>query len=68
MALRLLDEIANDARTRIAKVYRDTEWQEYRVKFTQDGARLPDADYHTTDRDDATHTARAWAWSARFIA
>ena len=42
-----------------AKVYRDSEWQEYRVKFYDpEGNHYPEADYHTTDLDDATSTAR----------
>jgi len=40
---------------RVAKVYRDSEWQEYRVTF---GWLSPDADYFTPDKDDALDTAR----------
>ena len=43
-----------------AKVYRDTEWNEYRVKFYDtEGQHLVHADYHTDDKDDALSTARA---------
>jgi hypothetical protein len=43
-----------------AKVYRDSEWQEYRVKFyDQEGQHMTAADYHTDSIDDATSTARA---------
>ena len=43
-----------------AKVYRDSEWQEYRVKFYDtDGQHFTNADYHTDDKEDALTTARA---------
>lgn len=35
-------------------VYCDSDWNEYRVRVQ--GAK-PEADYHTTDRDDAEGTA-----------
>lgn len=41
-----------------AKVYRDAEWGEYRVRFYALGTHLRDADYHTDDREDAMSTAR----------
>lgn len=42
-----------------AKVYRDTEWNEYRVKFYDDnGQHMVNADYHTDDKADAQDTAR----------
>lgn len=42
-----------------AKVYRDVEWNEYRVKFYDtNGNHFPDADYHCPDLDDALGTAR----------
>ena len=43
-----------------AKVYRDTDWQEYRVKFYDEaGQHLTNADYHTDSKEDAESTARA---------
>lgn len=43
-----------------AKVYKDTEWGEHRVKFyDKEGKHLPDADYHTDDVEDAHGTAQA---------
>lgn len=42
-----------------AGVYHDKAFEEYRVLFIRDGAHLPDADYHTSDKDDAIETARA---------
>ena len=41
-----------------AKVYKDQDWGEYRVKhYDPDGKHLAKADYHTDDRSDATDTA-----------
>lgn len=43
-----------------AKVYKDTDWGEYRVKFFKDGKHVgEDADYHTDDLDDAKDTAES---------
>lgn len=42
-----------------ATTHRDTDWGEYRVKFHTDGKHLPDADYHTDDKTDATETAKS---------
>lgn len=36
-----------------AKVYRDHEWDEYRVKHYKDGKHLTKADYHTDDKHEA---------------
>jgi len=45
-----------------AKIYRDAEWQEYRVKFfTPEGEHLKEADHHTDDKGDAKQTAETWA-------
>lgn len=45
-------------RNNTAKIYRDTEWEEYRVKFYRDGKYLgADADYHCDDIEDAVGTA-----------
>jgi hypothetical protein len=60
--MKKLESISNLAAGREAKVYRDSEWQEWRVKFYQDGQHLAEADYHTDDKGDAQHTARSWAW------
>lgn len=45
---------------RRAVVYKDSEWMEYRTRFYERGALLPDADYHDTDRAASQDTARAW--------
>lgn len=41
----------------VAKVYRDTEWNEWRVRFWYCKVYLNEADYHTDDREDAMDTA-----------
>ncbi len=41
-----------------AKVYKDSEWGEYRVKFHKNGKHLVNADYHTDDKEDAHGTAK----------
>lgn len=43
---------------RCAKVYRDAEWNEYRVKFFTNGFHQSRADYHTDDKQDAIDTAK----------
>lgn len=62
MALRRIETISNTKAGREARVYRDAEWQEFRVKFFQDGTHQVNADYHTDDKGDAQHTARSWVW------
>lgn len=43
-----------------AKVYKDPEWGEHRVKFYHQGKHLGEnADYHTDDAEDAHDTAKA---------
>ena len=41
-----------------AKVYKDNEWGEHRVKFFKGGVHLANADYHTDDVEDAHSTAQ----------
>ena len=41
-----------------AKVYKDTDWDEHRVKFFSGDTHHKDADYHTDDVDDAHETAK----------
>ncbi len=42
----------------VAKVYKDQDWGEYRVKhFSPEGKHLEKADYHTDDRDEANDSA-----------
>lgn len=62
MALRKIETISNTQTGRSATVYRDAEFNEYRVKFYQDGKHQTEADYHTDDKGDAQRTARTvWA-------
>lgn len=42
----------------MAQIYRDNDWNEYRVKFYKTGAYMAGADYHTPDRQDAFDTAQ----------
>lgn len=43
-----------------AKVYKDSDWGEFRVKYFKDGKHLGEkADYHTDDKDDAHDTAQS---------
>lgn len=51
MTLRKIAEASDMGCT--VKVYRDAEWQEYRVRSYISGILLADADYHTSDRQDA---------------
>jgi hypothetical protein len=63
LIVRRLETISSTSTGRAARVYRDPGWQEWRVKFYENGCHLAEADYHTDDKSDAQHTARAWAWS-----
>lgn len=45
---------------KVAKVYRDVEWNEYRVIYYLNGQKLNGADYHTDDKADAINTANLW--------
>ncbi len=65
MGLRRIETIANTVEGLTAKVYRDPEWQEYRVKFLRDGTYQAGADYHTDDKADAQFTARTYCGFGR---
>ena len=41
-----------------ARVYRDSEYDEYVVKFDHFGSYVEGADYHTDDKQDALDTAK----------
>lgn len=60
MALRKLGVFFNQITDKKAEVFRDSEWDEYRVKFHLKGKYQPEADYHTDDRRDADTTASNW--------
>lgn len=60
MARKLIETIKNETLGNIAKVYRDTEWNEYVVVFCVLGVKQACADYHTDDKEDALNTARVF--------
>lgn len=60
MTLRKIESISNEKELLKAGVYRDAEWQEYRVKFHRQGIYQENADYHTDDKSDAQHMARSF--------
>lgn len=39
------------------KIYKDLDWGEYVVQFFVNGRHMPEADYHTDDKNDAVGTA-----------
>jgi hypothetical protein len=55
--LKLVKAFSNDSQA--AKVYKDSELDEYKVKFYKDGVHQTKADYHTDDKDDALQTAQS---------
>lgn len=55
--MRLISTIHKAAAEATAKIYRDTDWNEYRVKFYIRGQHQQDADYHTDSKEDAQGTA-----------
>ncbi len=59
--MRRIETITNNSTGREARVYRDSEWQEWRVN----GQHQTEADHHTDDKGDAQCHARAWAWGGR---
>lgn len=48
-----------------AKVYKDSELGEHKVKFFVDGVHQKDADYHTDDKEDAKGTANTFVKEGR---
>jgi hypothetical protein len=57
--MRLISTIHKASEALTVKTYRDTDWNEYRVKTYIEGQHQQDADYHTDCKDDALDTARA---------
>lgn len=43
-----------------AKVYRNSEWEEFVVKHFESDNHQKNADYHTNDKEDAHNTAKHW--------
>jgi hypothetical protein len=63
MSRRRIETISNTQTGECAKVYRDSEFAEYVVRFYgADGKLNADADYHTDSLSDAQGTARAAIW------
>jgi len=56
--MKLVGTHHSDCGTKTAKVYKDSDWDEYRVKHFKNGKHLSDGDYHTSDKDDAHGTAK----------
>lgn len=53
----------------VAKVYRDSEWDEYRVTVAKHGETPnPEASYHTSDKEEAIQHALAAAFPTTFAA
>lgn len=65
VSLRRIETVSNEGLRLQAKVYRDAEWREYRVKFYRQGQYQADADYHTDDKSDAQFTARSFCGFGR---
>lgn len=62
MARKKIHDVAN-SKDKQAKVYRDSEWNEYRVCFYRHGVKIIGGDYHTDDKQDALDTANNWTLS-----
>lgn len=58
--LKLIDTHTSKSGKKVAKVYKDSEWGEHRVKHFTDGKHHVNADYHTDDKTDANDTAKHW--------
>lgn len=57
MSIRKIGHFENTKNGTTAKIYRDAEWNEYRVKFFKDGEYQPNSDYHSDTKTDAYETA-----------
>lgn len=60
MALRLIATHKSSGDLQVAKVYRDGDWGEFRVKFWSHDEYQAGGDYHTDDAGDALRTAAAY--------
>lgn len=63
--MRLIFNAQTADKTRSAKVYRDTEYNEFQVKFYEGSQLMQNATYYTDDKTDAINTAEFQinAWS-----
>lgn len=60
MSIKLIIRLESTVSKMQAKIYRDSEWNEYRTKFyNADGQYIVGADSHCDDRDEAIDTAKA---------
>lgn len=59
MSNRKFAEFINCETAKTTKVYWSSVFQEFTVKLYVRGVHQKDADYHTSDRDDALGTAQA---------
>jgi len=50
---------------RSVKIYRDTDWNEFKVQFYLNGKHQADADYHTDDKQDAMDSSKKWLGSSQ---
>lgn len=64
MARKKIAAFENAEGTHAAIVYRDSEWQEYRVCFYRNGVKQTLADYHDDNKQAAFTTAAAYVWPA----
>lgn len=59
MSIRCIATVSTEINnTRFAKVFRDSDLEEYRVKLYENMVYQPDADYFTDDKADALATAK----------
>lgn len=59
MAKRCIKTVADNGR--VARVYRNSEFEEYEVRFSINGEDCgSDSDYFTNDKQDALDTAEHW--------
>lgn len=59
MSLRLIEKHSNGLGDEV-KIYKDSDWGEFRVKHFENGKHQKDADYHTDDLEDAKSTGEYW--------
>jgi hypothetical protein len=64
MALKKVFETQTPDNSHKAIVVRDSEWQEFRVRFYENGQWLKKADYHTDEKQDAIDTAQTYVREA----
>ena len=60
MARRKIQEYTSLKTMREAKVYRDSEWNEYIVEHYREGIKQEGASYHTSDKQEALDHGANW--------